>query len=151
MADTTEVYCFFFFNFNLHFKEAEKWVVALNELRNLFCRSGFPRKDAFLVRELCDLAAMPQLRNAQCATVIGKGRFVMGLSDQGLVSVELDREVCWKNKLSLELFYIFKIVIPVGGEAENKKRNVEQVYFVSDEQVTILNRNFIKCHNYYSC
>lgn len=72
--------------------------MALNELRNLFRRSGFPRKDAFLVRELCDLAAMPQLRNVQCAAMIDRGRFVLGLSDQGLLCVELDREAsCFKK------------------------------------------------------
>jgi hypothetical protein len=66
----------------------------LNELRDLFCRSGFIRKDVFVVRELFDLAALPtQFRNVRCAAVIDHGRFVIGLADQGLLSVELDREV----------------------------------------------------------
>ncbi|KAF7640516.1 hypothetical protein Mgra_00000339 [Meloidogyne graminicola] len=104
-------------------EEAEKWVVALNELRDLFCRSGFPRKDAFVVRELSDLSSFPtQFRNVKCATVIDQGRFVIGFADQGLLSVELDRE----------------ILIPVGGESENKKRNVEQVEYDAEEQLLIV-------------
>ena len=83
-------------------------MVALNELRSLFCRSGFLRKDAFLVRDLCDLASMPQLRSVQCAAIIDRGRFVMGLSDQGLLSVELDREVSGHNFLLLyEFAYVY--------------------------------------------
>uniref|UniRef100_A0A914HAA0 non-specific serine/threonine protein kinase n=1 Tax=Globodera rostochiensis TaxID=31243 RepID=A0A914HAA0_GLORO len=102
-------------------EEAQKWVIALTELRNLFLRSGLPRKDAFVVRELCDHAALAQLRSAQCAVLIDQGRFVLGLSDQGLISVELDKE----------------IITPVGGEAENKKRNVEQVDYDLEEQLLI--------------
>lgn len=104
-------------------EEAEKWVVALNELRDLFCRSGFLRKDTFVVRELFDLSAFPpQLRNVKCAAVIDQGRFVVGLADQGLLSVELDREV----------------LIPVGGESENKKKNVEQVEYNAEEHLLIV-------------
>uniref|UniRef100_A0A1I8BZ05 non-specific serine/threonine protein kinase n=1 Tax=Meloidogyne hapla TaxID=6305 RepID=A0A1I8BZ05_MELHA len=104
-------------------EEAEKWVVALNELRDLFCRSGFLRKDTFVVRELYDLSAFPsQLRNVKCAAVIDQGRFVIGLADQGLLSVELDREV----------------LIPVGGESENKKKNVEEVEYDAEEQLLIV-------------
>ncbi|KAL3123881.1 hypothetical protein niasHT_009124 [Heterodera trifolii] len=102
-------------------EEADKWVIALTELRNLFYRSGLPRKDAFVVRELCDHAALAQLRSAQCAAMIDRGRFVLGLSDQGLISVELDKEV----------------ITPVGGETENKKRYVEQVEYDLEEQLLI--------------
>lgn len=102
-------------------KEAEKWVIALNELHHMFHQHGFSRKDAFMVHELFDLTSMPQLRNAQCAVVIGRCRFVLGFSDQGLFAIDLDKES----------------ITPVGGEAENKKKNVEQVEFDAEEQLLI--------------
>jgi hypothetical protein len=40
-------------------EEANKWVIALTELRTLFLGSGLPRKDVYVCRELCDAINIP--------------------------------------------------------------------------------------------
>ena len=80
-------------------EEAQKWVIALTELRNLFLRSALPRKDIYMCRELCDATNIPMLRTAQCAVQIEFNKAVIGFSDHGLMFVEFDNEVYQSIKL----------------------------------------------------
>lgn len=75
----------------------------MTELRNLFARTELPDKSVYLARELFDVTSLAILRTAQCAALIDRDKFVVGLSDHGLMCVELEREV---NFLSIFIFII---------------------------------------------
>jgi len=102
-------------------EEARKWVIALTELRNLLVRSGLPNKSPYVVREVCDTAALPLLRFVQCAAVIDREKLVLGFADHGLLCVELASDS----------------LTPVGGEKENSKRTVDRVDYVGEEQLLL--------------
>uniref|UniRef100_A0A158Q2K0 Phorbol-ester/DAG-type domain-containing protein n=1 Tax=Dracunculus medinensis TaxID=318479 RepID=A0A158Q2K0_DRAME len=106
---------------HLTFQEKTKWVIALNELKNLLRKSKLVDKSAFLVKEVFDSLTFRELRNAQCATVLDKSKIVMGFADYGLYAIDLDRE----------------ILVPIGGERENNKRTVEQIEYNADEQLFV--------------
>ena len=74
-------------------------MIALNELHRLLRKSRLPDKRAFEVKELFDQTTLTIIRNAHCAAVVDKNRFIIGSQDNGLICVEMDRDQ----------------MIPVGG------------------------------------
>ncbi|CAJ0586143.1 unnamed protein product, partial [Mesorhabditis spiculigera] len=101
--------------------ECKKWVLALTELKSLLKKSRLPDKTAFSCKELFDVNSLPMIKFAQCAVIVDKSKVVVGFSDHGLYSVELDRET----------------LVAVGGEKENKGRCVERVEYISSEQLFV--------------
>ena len=82
----------------------------MNELKTLLKRSRLADRNAFsvkvspitsisysslslILKEVFDVASLPSIRLAQCATVIDRTKVVIGFADVGLYCVELDREV----------------------------------------------------------
>ncbi|CAJ0937134.1 unnamed protein product, partial [Mesorhabditis belari] len=101
--------------------ECKKWVVALTELKSLLKKSRLPDKTAFVYKELFDVNSLPMIKFAQCAVIVDPKKIVVGFTDHGLYSVELDRET----------------LVAVGGEKENKGRCVEKVEYVASEQLFV--------------
>lgn len=103
-------------------EEKRKWVVALSELKTLLRRSKLADRKAFLVKEVFDVTTLPSIRVAQCCAIIDRSKIVIGFSDHGLYCVEINRQV----------------LIPVGGEKENKQRCVETVEYDEGEQLLMM-------------
>ncbi|CAI2354595.1 unnamed protein product [Caenorhabditis sp. 36 PRJEB53466] len=102
--------------------ERKKWVVALSELKTLLRRSKLADRKAFLVKEVFDIVTLQSIRMAQCCAIIDRSKIVIGLADHGLYCVEINRQV----------------LIPVGGEKENKQRCVESVEYDEAEQLLMI-------------
>lgn len=103
-------------------EEKRKWVVALSELKTLLRRSKLADRKAFLVKEVFDVTTLPSIRVAQCCAIIDRSKIVIGFSDHGLYCVEINRQ----------------LLIPVGGEKENKQRCVETVEYDEAEQLLMM-------------
>ncbi|CAB3397977.1 unnamed protein product [Caenorhabditis bovis] len=103
-------------------EEKRKWVVALSELKTLLRRSKLADRRAFAVKEAFDVTTLPSIRVAQCCAIIDRSKTVIGFADHGLFCVDLSRQ----------------ILIPVGGEKENKQRCVELVEYDEQEQLLMM-------------
>ncbi|CAI5452098.1 unnamed protein product [Caenorhabditis angaria] len=103
-------------------EEKRKWVVALSELKTLLRRSKLADRRAFLVKEVFDVTSLPSIRAAQCCAIIDRSKIVIGFADHGLYCVEINRQ----------------ILVPVGGEKENKQRCVESVEYDEQEQLLMM-------------